>query len=325
MKMRAIRVREFGEPEVMKLEEVERPEPGEGQVLVRVAAAGVNPVETYIRSGTYALRPELPWTPGFDGAGVVEVVGKGVKGLESGQRVFFGRAVTGSYAEFSLVAAKDVHPLFERISFEQGAALAVPYGTAFHALFQRGEASFGETLLIHGGTGAVGLAALQFAKASELRVLATGGSEEGRALLRQLGVDAVFDHHAENYAQEIREFLDGTSIDLILEMLANVNLQRDLELIGDEGRIVVIGSRGRIEIEPRLIMAHRADLRGVVLLKATDAEMREAYSQTVAGLENGTLYPEIQETIPLANAARAHETVMKGRSLGKVVLGVQEL
>lgn len=323
MKMRAIRVREFGDPDVMKLEEMERPVPGDGQVLVRVAAAGVNPVETYIRSGSYALKPELPWTPGFDGAGVVEAVGKAAEGLEPGLRVYFGRSATGSYAEFAVAAAKDVHPLPKRASFEQGAALAVPYGTAFHALFQRGDAVAGETVLVHGATGAVGIAAVQFAKASGLRVLATGGSEEGRALLQRLGADAVFDHHAENYAAEIQKSLDGAPLDLVLEMLANVNLQRDLELIGDGGRIVVIGSRGRIEIEPRLIMARRADVRGVVLLKATEAELAEGHAEIVNGLESGSLDPVIQESIPLAEAVRAHETVMRGRTLGKIVLGMQ--
>lgn len=323
MKMRAIRVREFGDPQVLKLEEVERPEPVPGQVLVRMAAAGVNPVETYIRSGSYAMKPDLPWTPGFDGAGLVEALGGGVTGLEPGQRVYLGRAITGSNAEYALAAAPDVQPLPEKISFEQGAALAVPYGTAFHALFQRGDAAAGEIVLVHGGTGAVGLAALQFAKARGLQVLATGGSEEGRSLLSRLGATAVFDHHSKDYASEIRAWLGDRPLALILEMLANVNLQTDLELVGDSGRIVIIGSRGKIEIDPRLIMAHRADVRGVILLKATAEELREGHRAIVEGLEAGTLNPVVQETIPLAEAPRAHETVMRGNTLGKIVLGIQ--
>ncbi|VVM08030.1 partial enoyl reductase, partial [Methylacidimicrobium cyclopophantes] len=164
--MKAIRVHGFGGPEVMKPEEVPEPVPGPGQVLVRVQAAGVNPIDTYVRSGRYKVLPGLPYIPGRDGAGRVEEIGDGVFGLKRGERVYFGRGLTGSYAEFALCEERQVALLPDHLSFSQGAGIFTPYATAYRALFQKARALPSEQIFIHGGSGAVGLAAIQMAVAA---------------------------------------------------------------------------------------------------------------------------------------------------------------
>ncbi|HVG18449.1 MAG TPA: alcohol dehydrogenase catalytic domain-containing protein, partial [Blastocatellia bacterium] len=164
--MRAIRVHESGGPEVLKLEDVPDLKPGPGQVLVRVRAAGVNPVDTYIRAGTHAVKPALPYTPGMDAAGDVEAVGEGVTRVAIGDRVYVARTLTGAYAEQALCNESQVHPLPRHISYSQGAAVNVPYATAYRALFQRAKAVAGESVLVHGASGGVGIASVQLARAA---------------------------------------------------------------------------------------------------------------------------------------------------------------
>ena len=318
--MRAIRVSEFGGPEVLKVQEVADPKPDSGQVLVRVKAAGINPVDTYIRAGAYARKPNLPYTPGTDAGGVVEAVGPNVRGFKVGDRVYTNGSMTGVCAELALCDESRVHPLPDRISFSQGAALGVPYGTAYRALFQRGRAKAGETVLVHGATGGVGLACVQFARAAGLTVIGTGGSEKGRALVSEQGAHHVFDHRAPEYEKQVMEISSGRGVDVITEMLANVNLAKDLTMLAAGGRIVVIGNRGTIEINPRDAMAREAEILGLILFAATDADLRQIHSAIVAGLENGTLRPIVGHELPLAEAPRAHQLVMEPGAFGKIVL-----
>lgn len=322
--MKAIQVREFGEPSVMKLEEAPTPKPGAGQILVRVRAAGVNPVDTYIRSGAYAAKPALPFTPGCDGAGTIEAVGAGVTGFSAAQRVYTCGSVAGlyfgSYAEFVLCEPHHVHPLPENVSFAQGAAVGVPYATAYRALFQRAHALPGETVLVHGASGGVGLAAVQIAVAYGLRVIGTAGTERGLKLVREQGAQHVLDHRNASYREELQKLTDGRGVDVILEMLANVNLDKDLEMLAKLGRVVVIGSRGNIEINPRLSMMRDSAILGMALVNASDAEFAQIHAALVAGLGGGTLRPVIGKELPLHDAPRAHEDVMKPGAYGKIVL-----
>ena len=182
--MKAIRVHEFGGPEVLKLENVPDLKPGAGQVVVRIHAVGVNPVETYIRTGTYASKPNLPYTPGSDAGGVVLSVGEGVTRVKAGERVYIAGSLSGTYAEQALCNEGQVHRLPDNVSFEQGAALGVPYGTAYRGLYLRGEAKAAETVLVHGASGGVGTAAVQIARAAGLVVIGTAGSERGMQLVR---------------------------------------------------------------------------------------------------------------------------------------------
>lgn len=317
--MKAIRVEQFGEPEVMELAETPDPQPTATQVLVRLHAAGVNPVDTYIRSGVYAAKPSLPYTPGGDGAGMVEQAGGG---FTKGERVFLSGSITGTYAEMALCHTAQVRRLPEGVTFEQGAALGVPFGTAHRALFGRGQAIAGETVLVHGASGGVGTAAVQLAHAAGLRVFGTAGTEEGRRLVRENGADEVFDHRADDYADRILAATGGHGVDLILEMLANVNLGKDLTLLAKRGRVVVIGSRGPVEINPRDLMGRDADIRGMILGHATPDELAHIYAELSAGLANGSLRPVIARAFPLAEAAQAHRAVMEPGALGKIVLTV---
>ena len=317
--MKAIRVEEFGGPEVMKLTEVPKPRPEPGQVLVRMHAVGVNPVETYIRAGTYPRKPALPFTPGNDGAGVIEESGDAA-GFRPGDRVYTAGSVSGTYAEFALCQTGQVHPLPANASFAQGAAMGTPYATAYRGLIQRAESKSGETVLIHGASGGVGTAAIQLALAHGMRVLGTAGTDRGRELVRDQGAHEVFDHRATDYLPRILEATSGRGVDVILEMLANVNLGKDLTILAPSGRVVVIGSRGPVEINPRDTMSRDADIRGMVLPNTPPAQMAEIHAALVAGLESGALRPVIGREFPLAEAPEAHRAVMEPGAFGKIVL-----
>jgi NADPH2:quinone reductase len=319
--MKAIRVHEFGGPEVLRLEEVPKPQPGPGEVLIRMHAIGVNPVETYIRAGTYARLPALPYTPGNDGAGVVEQIGDSVTEFKPGDRVYTGGSLTGStYAEFALCKTAQVHPLPANVSFAQGAAMGTPYATAYRGLLQRADAKPGETVLVHGASGGVGTAAVQLALARGLRVFGTAGSDEGRKLAREQGAHEVFDHRAPDHFEQIMKATGGRGVDVIVELLANVNLGKDLTILAKGGRVAIIGSRGRVEIDPRDTMQRDADLRGMALPNTPPEEMASIHAALVAGLENGTLRPVIGKEFPLAEAAQAHRAVMEPGATGKIVL-----
>ena len=318
--MKAILVREFGGPEVLNLEEVPTPRPAAGQVLVRIRAAGVNPYDTYMRQGVYAVKPPLPYTPGSDGAGTVEAVGEGVNKVKPGDRVYIAKTVTGAYAEYALTLESQVHPLPVQITYSQGAGVWVPYGTAYHALYQRTRARAGETLLVHGASGGVGIAAVQIARAMGLTVLGTAGTEKGLELVKREGARHVFDHSKSGYLEQIVKATGGPGVDLILEMLANVNLGQDLKLLAPHGRVVVIGSRGDVTITPRDLMTRRGSIQAFTLWGITEAEEREIHAGLIAGLENGTQRPVVGKELPLAEAARAHKDVLEPGAFGKIVL-----
>lgn len=319
--MKAIRVGEFGPPEVMRLESVPDLTPGENQVVLTVKAAGVNPVDTYIRGGGYARKPPLPYTPGSDAAGVVESVGKGVTLPEPGARVYTRGTISGAYAEQALCEVSQVHPLPDNVTFAQGAGVGIPYATAFRGLFQKAWAIPGEWVLVHGATGGVGLAAIQLCRAAGMKVIATGGTERGRSLALFHGADHVLDHTAPGYLDAVPALTEGHGIDVVLEMLANVNLDHDLKLLPSRGgRLIVIGSRGRIEIDPRDIMSREALVTGVLMFNATPKELEAIHAGINAGLEDGTLRPVVGEEMPLAEAPRAHKEIMAGGAHGKIVL-----
>ena len=317
--MKAIRVHQFGGPEVLQLEEIATPQPGPGQVLVRLRAIGVNPVETYQRSGSNP-KLALPWTPGMDAAGVIESVGEGVENVRPGDRVYTSDTLTGAYAEFALCAPNQVHRLPANLSFPQGAAVNIPYATAYRALHQRARALAGETVFIHGASGGVGIATTQIARAAGLTVIGTAGTEAGRRLVLEQGAHQALDHRAPDYLAQAMALTGGRGVDIILEMLANVNLAKDLPLLAKFGRVIVIGSRGKVEITPRDLMARDADVRAMMLFNATDAELAGIHAALGAGLENGTLRPIIGRERPLAEAALAHGQILEPGACGKIVL-----
>src|SRR5580765_6801407 len=323
--MKAIRVHEYGGAAVLKLEDVPDPKAGAGEVVVRVRAAGVNPVDAYIATGTYPRKPSLPYTPGQDGAGEVQSVGAGVTEFAAGDRVYIcgvGNTVAGvgTYAELALCTPSQLHRLPARVSFSQGAALGVPYCTAYRALFQRAHAVPGETVLVHGATGGVGIATVELAHARGLVVIGSGGTDAGLAAVREHGANIVVNHRQSGYADEIMKATGGRGVNLIVEMAAHVNLDRDLGLLAKYGRVVVVGNRGKTEIDARQAMGRDAAILGMTLFNVTDTEFVEIHAGLIAGLANGTLNPVVGREIALAEAPRAHEAVMEPGALGKIVL-----
>lgn len=322
--MRAIRVHRFGGPEVLVLEEIPDPVAGPGQVLIRNHASGVNPVDTYIRNGAYARLPELPFTPGWDGAGVVEAVGSGVTRFARGDRVYFSGTSAGrgwgAYAEKVCCAEVNVHPLPEALSYAQGAAIGVPYATAHRALFHRAHLRPGETVLVHGASGGVGQAAVQLARAHGCTVIGTAGTEDGLAFVREQGAHHAVRHGPADAVDEIRALTGGRGPDVIVEMLANVNLDRDLGLLATFGRVVVVGNRGRIEIDPRQTMGKDASILGMSLWNASDEELLRLHQEMGPQFAEGALVPAVGKRFPLEEAAAAHAAVLEPGARGKVVL-----
>lgn len=318
--MKAIIVSKFGEAEVMKFEEISQPKIGDSQVLVQIKAAGVNPVDTYIRTGTHAQKPELPYTPGKDGAGIIEQVGKNVTKFKIGDRVLTTGSMTGTYAEYTMCDETQLINLPANISFEQGAGVFVTYATAYRGLFQKAQAKTGETVLIHGASGGVGIAAIQFAKNAGLTVIGTASSAEGKKLVKDQGADFVFDHSDENYLSEIKEVTGGKGVNIILEMLANINLVKDFEVLAMFGRITIIGNRGSLDFNPRLAMGKDATIYGMSLFNYSPADEKEIHEAIYQGLSDGYLNPIVGKTYNLANAVEAHHAVIKEKALGKIVL-----
>jgi NADPH2:quinone reductase len=318
--MKAIVVHEFGAPEVMKLEEFPTPKAGAGQAVVRIHAAGVNPFDTYMRNGTYAIKPPLPYVPGGEGAGVVDSVGDGVTKFKPGDRVYVGHPLTGTYAEYTLALEAHLHHLPERTAFTQGAGIYVACGTAYHAIHHHAKAHASETILVHGASGGVGIAAVQIARAMGLTVIGTAGSDKGLELVRREGAHHAFNHKEAGYTDAILKATNGRGVDIVLEMLANVNLSADLKLLARFGRVIVIGSRGDISITPRDLMARSSSVRGFVLWGISEADEADVHAGLFAGLENGTVRPVVGKELPLAEAVRAHKEILESGALGKMVL-----
>jgi NADPH2:quinone reductase len=318
--MKAVRVHEFGGPEVLKVEDTPDPQPRSGEVVIRVKAAGVNPYDTYMRSGTYGSgNPALPFTPGSDAAGVVESVGTDVD-LTPGERVYTTGTITGAYAELTLCKRSQIHPLPARVNYPQGAGVYVPYATAYRALFQLARAMPGETLLVHGASGGVGLAAVQFANAVHISVIGSAGSDAGLQLVKKEGARHVVNHSSTDYQKQILDMTDGRGVNVILEMLANVNLAHDLKMLAYGGRVVVVGCRGNVEISPRDLMTREAAVFGVFLWRVPEGEALEIHAALQTGLGNGTLRPVVGSELPLASAPEAHRRVMQPGAHGKIVL-----
>jgi NADPH2:quinone reductase len=322
--MKAICVRRTGGPEVLTLEDLPDPIPGEGQIVVRIHAAGVNPVDVYIRSAAQGRNPVLPFVPGLDGAGIVEALGPGAAGFAVGDRVYLsGTApapLNGTYAERALCTTAHLHALPTHLTFAQGAAVNVAYATAYRSIVDRACSQPGETILVHGGSGGVGTAAIQIARAMGMRVLATAGTERGLALVLEQGAHHAFDHHDPDCTARILAATGGRGVDVIIEMIANVNLDQDLGLLARHGRVVVVGNRGRVEIDARQTMGRDAAILGMTLMNATPEDRVRIHAALDAGLENGTLRPVVGREFPLADAGAAQAAVMEAGAYGKIVL-----
>lgn len=294
--------------------------PGPKQLVIRVKAAGVNPVDAYIRSGRYNLPLQLPYTPGFDGAGTVSAIGSGVTNWSKGDRVFIAGSLTGTYAEEAMCSVEQVFPLPNHLSYEQGAAIGIPYSTAYNALLLKAKAKRHETVLIHGASGGVGLAAVQLAKIHKMKIIASAGSLKGLELIKNQGADHVLNHKQPGYMKDILTFTNQKGVDVVLEMLANVNLAKDIKILATHGRIIIIGSRGSIEIDPRDIMTRDALISGMLIMNLNMSERIEILDAVIKFINSRQLNPIVGRIFPLAEARSAHEAIMMPGAYAKIVL-----
>ena len=319
--MKAVRVHQFGGPEVLKYEtNVPVPAPGPGEVLVNVKAVGINPVEVLVRSGNFG-QLNFPGILGDDCAGIVSKIGPDVTQFKVGDRVFTSKSTTGAYAEYTVSPVKNVHPLPNELSFSQGASLALAYFTTYHAMFQLGRAKPGETVLVHGASGGVGIAAVQFARAQGLKVFGTAGTKEGMELVKKAGAHSVFNHREEGYVEKIKQEAGKGGVNIVVENVANVNLAKDLSLLSNRGRVLVIGSHGPVEINPLDVMVREASVTGVLVYNMTPEEHVEAHAAIQGGISTGWLRPIIGKEFSLEDASKAHADIASGSgALGKIVL-----
>lgn len=315
--MRAIQVTKFGGPQVLQECRLPVPKVTPGKVLVRVKAAGVNPIDTYIREGKFPPSFVLPYTPGKDGAGIVEEVSEGVDHLQKGDKVFFcckdSSNVHGSYAQYSLLNATDVWPLPENLNFQQGACLGIPYLTAYRALMIKAKLTSNKVVMVHGASGSVGTAAVQIAKHFNAKVVGTAGTQTGLQVVKQVGADLAVCHRDKDYLNSILKWTDGRGVDIILEMLANVNLPGDFNIVAKDGLILVIGSRGTVEIDPRCLMMKESAVMGVGLMSATPEEWQSMAQNVVQGAEEGWIKPVMDRLYPLTGAKAAHHDMINSR------------
>lgn len=327
--MKAIVVRKFGDPSVLTLESnVPIPVLQPNEFLIKIQSVGLNPVETYQRTGSYNPCPALPWIPGKDAAGIIEDIGsKVVTDFKKGTRVWLSMTSTGTYAQYATAPAEGVHLLPDHISFDQG-TLWTAYGTAYHALVHIGEVKAGQSLLVHGASGGVGLAAVQLAKSlGGLKIIGTAGTERGEAAVKEAGADIVFNHKDLNYTDKILEYTQGKGVDVILEMLANITLLKSMTLLAKNGKICIIGNRGAIDgFNARVLMQKRASIRGVMLFQITPEERSEIINSLNEKLSNKEIYPTINKSYPLALVSKAHEEIINppAGAFGKLVLSPWE-
>ncbi|KAI1707611.1 zinc-binding dehydrogenase domain-containing protein [Ditylenchus destructor] len=330
---RAAVVRKFGAAENILVESgIPIPTVGDKQILVQVHSADVNPVDTYIRSGSYAALPSLPYTPGRGGAGIISKIGTNVKKLKVGDRVWFTHAITGSAAQFALTLTDLTYPLSKKLSFRQGATLGISYMTAYKALFDKAGARAGQTVLIHGISDGVGLAAAELARAHGLRVAGTASTQQGAELAKQKKVMVFNNTHPDCKTDIKQKFLkDSSGFDIILEVLPNVNLAKDIDLVANNGRIIVIGNRGSIKINKGVMDSNQLTEKavtldiGVMLGLSTIEEKQRMAERINALIEAGHVSPYVGQHFPLDRIAEAHSAVVaqSNGELGKIVIDIE--
>lgn len=316
--MRAVQIHQFGDVGVLEVNEVAIPTPGSDQIRLKVFAAGVNPVDTYVRNGIYG-DTGFPRVLGFDAAGVIDAVGPGVDQAIIGQRVYTCSALPGSYAEYALVNLDRVYPLPDNTTFAQGAAIGIPYATAYAALHTWSQACSESIVLVHGGSGGVGIATVEIAKAAGSTVIASCGTNAGEGILREHGADLVVRHDQEGYVHAIRNAFPS-GVDIIIEMCAHINLATDLTLLQKGGTVVVVGSRGPVQINPRDIMIRDAKIQGMLLFNATSDERQHIHQKLYTMLLDDVIRPRVAIELTLESVMESHHRVLQSGIGGKIVL-----
>ncbi|MGZ0745824.1 NADPH:quinone reductase [Haloparvum sp. AD34] len=323
--MRAVQYHEHGDESVLTLEDVEQPTPAPDQALVRIEAASVNPIDTYIREGNVSPPSGLPHVGGSDLAGVVEAVGDEVTRFEPGDRVFatgLGLFSPGTYAEYTVAPESQLASLPEGVEFRDAAAGAMAFATAWRALVTRGDLELGDVALVHGASGGVGHAAVQVAKAAGAFVVGTAREGEAADLAREYGADAVVDYRSDDLADDLEAATNGRGVDVVFEPHADLHLAANLDVLARGGRIVVIGEENPIEIDAGVSMTAKqadADLRFMSLMASPDDQV-PILERVGERLADGRFTIEIDEVFGLDELPAAHRELMSSGTLGKIVI-----
>lgn len=325
--MRVIEIREPGAPAVLQPAIAACPRPGPGEVLIRVAAAGVNRPDCLQRRGLYPPPPGASPIPGLEVAGVVATTGAGVEGLQPGARVC-ALLAGGGYAEFCLAPAAQCLPVPDGLSLVEAAAVPETFFTVWTNVFERGRLQPGESLLVHGGASGIGTTAIQLARALGAHVFATAGNGEKVALCERLGAQRAINYHEEAFADVVREATGGRGVDVILDIVGGRYLEANLDALATDGRLVVIGLLGGAhgKLPLAALLNRRLTITGSTLRAREVAEkgrIAAALRERVWPLlENGSVAPVLQASFPLEEAARAHEILEANAAMGKLVLVV---
>jgi NADPH2:quinone reductase len=318
--MKAIRVHELGGAEKLKLEEIEKPVPAPDEVLIKVAAAGVNYADTMLRSGNYLTQPELPLTLGYEVAGTVEDLGAEVEaGLQKGQRVL-ATASSGGYAEFATAKAKTVIPIPDELGFGESTALLVQGLTALGLL---DETRSGQSILIHAAAGGVGSLLVQLAKYKGLKVIGTASSEEKLQFVANLGADAAINYTEEDWTDEVLNATDGRGVDWIIEMVGGEIVAKNLKVLAKHGTMWVYGSASGEDFKVSVLslMKKNHTIRGYWLMNEPVENRIRFTKDLLEHIKAGRLKIQVTE-FPLEQAREAHEALESRKTTGKVVLTV---
>jgi putative PIG3 family NAD(P)H quinone oxidoreductase len=328
--MRAVEISKFGPPEVLILVERPDPIPAPGEILIDVAAAGVNRPDVIQRLGKYPPPPGASDLPGLEVAGVVAALGAGVGGWAIGDPIC-ALVAGGGYAERAAVPHEQCLPIPQGLTAIQAAGLPETFFTVWTNVFQRGKLQAGESILIHGGTSGIGTTAIQLAKAFGARVLATAGSDEKCDAMLKLGADEAFNYRTQDWAAEGKRATGGRGVNLILDIVGGDYTPRNLDLLAVEGRLLQIAflKSPKAEIDFSIVMRKRLTVTGSTLRPRTPTEKgviaRDLLEHAWPLLEDGTVAPVIHQVFPLAEAAAAHRMMEESTHIGKLVLRVGEV
>ncbi|MFP6742772.1 MAG: NADPH:quinone oxidoreductase family protein [Alphaproteobacteria bacterium] len=322
--MRAVLCNEFGEPETLSVGDALEFEPGEGEVQIAIAAAGVNFADILMVAGKYQEKPEFPFSPGLEVAGTVLKCGKGVRSCKKCDRVMAATS-KGGFAEQVVVPASDVFRIPKGLSFEDAAGFPVVYGTAYGALDWRANLKAGETLLVLGAAGGVGLTTVEVGKAKGATVIAAANGADRTALAAEHGADHLIDYSTENLRERVREITDGKGVDVIFDPVGGQLFDVALRCLGWEGRLIVIGfASGTIpQVPANILLVKNCGVLGFYwgAYRRRDPErMKAAYKQLFKWFEKDKLKPHVSQTFPLEQAGEAMRILADRKAKGKIVL-----
>lgn len=317
--MKAIRVHELGGAEKLSLDEVEKPSPKPDEVLIRVAAAGINYADTMQRAGTYLTKPDLPFTLGYEAAGTIEAVGENVRDLVIGQRVL-ATASSGGYAEYATARAVLTMPIPDELGFGEATALLVQGLTALGLL---NETRAGQTILIHAAAGGVGSLLVQLAKHKGLKVIGTASSEQKLELVAGLGADAAINYSEPDWTDEVLKATDGRGADWIIEMVGGAIVGKNLKVLAKNGTMWIYGAASGEDFKVSVLslMAKNHTIRGYWLMNESVENRIRFTRELLEHLAAGRLKIQVTE-FPLEQARAAHEAIENRQTTGKVVLTV---